>query len=110
MTQTVDRSDLAAPVVPDVVPRWLGQGRPEGRDAHWEVILWNDDHNTVDHVITALLKTIDEIGDLQSAARITMVAHHHGTAIAARCHQEKAELYRERLESFGLTATIRKDA
>lgn len=94
--------------VPDVVPRWLGQDRAQGHDARWEVILWNDDENTVDHVITALLKTIDEITDLPSAVQITMVAHHRGNAIAACCHQEKAELYRDRLESFGLTTTIRK--
>jgi ATP-dependent Clp protease adaptor protein ClpS len=35
-------------------------------------------------------------------------AHNHGQATVISCPLELAELYRERLESFGLTATIER--
>ena len=33
-------------------------------------------------------------------------AHYHGEAAVISCPKEAAEHYRDRLESFGLTATI----
>ncbi|MGH2583624.1 MAG: hypothetical protein ACRDJE_01785 [Dehalococcoidia bacterium] len=35
-------------------------------------------------------------------------AHEHGRALVIVCPLERAELYRDRLESRGLTATIEK--
>jgi ATP-dependent Clp protease adaptor protein ClpS len=35
-------------------------------------------------------------------------AHNHGKAIVTTCPLELAELYRDRLESYGLTASIEK--
>jgi ATP-dependent Clp protease adaptor protein ClpS len=37
-----------------------------------------------------------------------MEAHQKGKAVVITCPLELAELYRERLQTFGLTATIEK--
>jgi ATP-dependent Clp protease adaptor protein ClpS len=71
----------------------------------WRVILHNDDHNSMDHVVASLLKCVPSL-DLERAVEIMLTAHNHGEAEVIACPKETAELYRERLESCGLTATI----
>jgi ATP-dependent Clp protease adaptor protein ClpS len=108
MPRTLNRSVVDAPVVPDVVPRWISEGRSHAPDERWQVILWNDDHNTIDHVVAVLMRSIDEITGVPAALRLTMAAHQYGKVSVAVCHQEKAERYRDRLEGYGLTATLEK--
>jgi ATP-dependent Clp protease adaptor protein ClpS len=73
----------------------------------YRVQLHNDEHNAMDHVVDALLKTIPHM-TTDRAAEIMLQAHNHGQATVITCPLELAELYRERLESFGLTATIER--
>jgi len=73
----------------------------------WSVILHNDDHNDMLHVVQSLVKSVPNLGTVR-ATKIMLEAHNHGKAIVITCPLELAELYRERLESFGLTATIEK--
>lgn len=89
--------------VPDKIPFNLGKERSSGRP--YQVVLWNDDHNTVDHVITVLIRAIDCL-DLAAAVRVMETAHTKGTAIVVQAVQEQAEHYRQQLEHGGLTATI----
>ncbi len=71
----------------------------------YRVILHNDDVNTMDHVVRALLRSVPSL-TREEATAIMLEAHHHGRAIVIECPKEAAEHYRARLESFGLTATI----
>jgi len=71
----------------------------------YRVVLHDDDHNTMDHVVYALLASVPSL-DEEAAASIMLTAHLHGQAIVIECPKETAEHYREKLESFGLTATI----
>ena len=71
------------------------------------VVLHNDDVNSMEHVVHALLVSIPEV-ELERAAEIMLLAHNHGQADVISCPFERAELYRDRLESHGLTATIRR--
>ena len=71
------------------------------------VVLHNDDVNAMDHVVNALLGSVPELAT-EDAARIMLIAHEHGQADIISCPFERAELYRDRLESHGLTATIRR--
>ena len=71
----------------------------------WAVVLHNDDHNSMEHVVESLLKSVPRLSPEQ-AVEIMTTAHEHGQAIVTACPKETAEFYRERLESFGLTATI----
>lgn len=74
----------------------------------YRVILHNDDHNTMDGVVLALTKSVPSLS-IEQAIAIMMEAHANGLALVIVCPLEQAELYRERLESFGLTSTIESD-
>ncbi|MEA2642274.1 MAG: ATP-dependent Clp protease adaptor protein ClpS [Chloroflexota bacterium] len=71
----------------------------------WVVILYNDDVNSMDHVVASLLKSIPTL-KAQQAVLIMYEAHNHGRALVVTCPLELAELYRDRLQTFGLTASI----
>lgn len=71
----------------------------------WSVILHNDDHNEMVYVVQSLVKSVPNLGTTR-AVRIMLEAHNHGRALVTTCPLELAELYRDRLEGFGLTATI----
>ena len=73
----------------------------------WSVILHNDDHNEMLYVVRSLTKSVPNLGTTR-ATQIMLEAHNHGKAVVTTCPLELAELYRDRLESFGLTATIEK--
>jgi ATP-dependent Clp protease adaptor protein ClpS len=69
------------------------------------VILHNDDHNSMDYVVRSLLKAVPQL-TTERAAEVMLEAHNHGQAAVIVCPLETAELYRDRLQTFGLTATI----
>jgi ATP-dependent Clp protease adaptor protein ClpS len=71
----------------------------------WRVMLHNDDVNDMQHVVAALIKTVPSL-TRQRATGIMLEAHLHGVAQVVICPKEHAEMYRERLEGFGLTSTI----
>lgn len=73
----------------------------------YRVILHNDDVNEMGHVVRALLASVPEL-DVRSATEIMLTAHLRGRAEVIACPLERAELYRDRLESHGLTATIER--
>lgn len=102
---TVEPPAVEPPVVEPIEqtrPRELTETLPPYR-----VQLHNDDHNAMDHVVEALLKTIPHMTS-ERAAEIMLHAHNHGQATVITCPLELAELYRERLEAYGLTATIER--
>lgn len=71
----------------------------------YRVILHNDDHNSMDHVVRSLLRCVPSL-TMEAAAEIMLSAHNHGQATVIECPKEAAEHYRGCLESAGLTATI----
>lgn len=71
----------------------------------YAVILHNDDHNSMDYVVRSLLKAVPQL-TTERAAEVMLEAHNHGRALVIACPLETAELYRDRLQTFGLTATI----
>lgn len=72
----------------------------------YEVILYNDDVNLVEHVVNSLVKVFGHTEHL--AVKITLEAHERGNAIAAVEEQELAQLHKDQLQTFGLTASIHK--
>jgi ATP-dependent Clp protease adaptor protein ClpS len=70
-----------------------------------KVVLFNDDHNSMDHVVRSLVRSVPGLST-QQAVKIMVQAHLTGRAIVIVCPLELAELVRDRLESCGLTATI----
>lgn len=71
----------------------------------YRVVLHNDDHNSMDHVVRSLPKAVPSLTP-ERAAEIMLEAHNHGRATVITCPKEAAEHYRDRLETFALTATI----
>ena len=96
--------------VPDVETRPdVGSEKSEKTEIlpPYQVILHNDDHNDMVYVVQCLLKSVPKLGRVR-AIEIMFEAHNRGQAVVITCPLELAELYRERLEGFGLTATIEK--
>ena len=73
----------------------------------YRVILHNDEVNEMGHVVRSLLAAVPEL-DANRATEIMLEAHLRGLADVIACPLERAELYRDRLKTFGLRATIEK--
>jgi ATP-dependent Clp protease adaptor protein ClpS len=71
----------------------------------YNVILFNDEYNSMDYVVAVLLHTINTLTQAE-AEQIMLTAHLMGRAIVITCPKETAEFYQERILSYGLTATI----
>lgn len=74
----------------------------------YRVLLHNDDFNSMEHVVQALLKTVSSLTQPQ-AINIMMEAHNSGVALVITCEQEHAEFYCESLKLQGLSSTIEPD-
>ncbi len=90
-------------VIPDIDKDTLRKLCPP-----YKVILHNDDHNSMDLVILALVKSVPSLSE-EEAIEIMFTAHTEGSAVVITCPQETAEFYQERITSFGLTCTIEPD-
>lgn len=71
-----------------------------------QVVLFNDDHNTVDFVVESLMQVFGHPVGL--AAKIMMEAHEKGRAIAEVESETPARLHKEQLQSLGLTAEVER--
>ncbi len=103
---------MTTPAGPATLPREQTAPREEQEQRSmpralepYKVILHNDDHNSMDHVVRSLTKAVPGLG-VRKAFKIMLEAHNSGKAVVIVCPLEPAELYRDRLQSFGLTATI----
>jgi len=74
----------------------------------YKVILFNDDHNDMDYVVSVLLRLINHL-TAPEAIDIMLTAHLTGSAVVVVCPKESAEYYQERLLNAGLFATIEPD-
>lgn len=72
----------------------------------YAVILHNDDVHAMVEVVQALRRSIPGMSAMK-ATRIMLDAHHHGQAVVIVCPLEQAEYYQQRLQTYGLTVTIR---
>ena len=70
----------------------------------YKVLLHNDDKNSMEHVIKALMRVFRF--EQQECERIMAEAHKNGVALCAVEPYEQAELHRDQLISFSLVATI----
>ena len=72
----------------------------------FQVILHNDDHNTMEHVIAALMQVFGHSAHL--AFKIMKEAHLKGKAVADVEPETEAKLHRDQLQSLSLTSTVEK--
>ncbi|NEO58210.1 MAG: ATP-dependent Clp protease adapter ClpS [Okeania sp. SIO3B5] len=74
----------------------------------YRVLLHNDDFNSMEYVVQALMKTVPSLTQPQ-AVDIMMEAHSNGIALVITCALEHAEFYCQNLKHQGLTSTIEPD-
>lgn len=74
----------------------------------YAVILYNDDYHSMDYVVEALVKSVPDL-IVEEAIGIMFEAHNTGSAVVIICLLEQAELYRERIQSYGLGVGIKKE-
>lgn len=90
---------------PEITPRTRPQ---ETRDPGYLVICWNDPVNLMEYV-THVFRTV--FGWSRPRAEKHMLeVHEKGQSVLTRESFEKAEYYLHQLHSYGLTATLEKDA
>ena len=70
----------------------------------WNVVLHNDWNNSMPKVVYVLVRTIPGM-NVRRATALMYEAHSKGQATVKRCHQELAEMYAEKLQQRGLTAS-----
>jgi ATP-dependent Clp protease adaptor protein ClpS len=70
----------------------------------YRVLLHNDDHNSMEHVVKALKRVFNF--ELSVCELIMMEAHKNGMALCIVEPLEKAEHHRDQLNSFSLISTI----
>ncbi len=70
----------------------------------YQVLLHNDDNNSMEHVIKALKRVFKF--EFRVCERIMMEAHQTGIALCTVEPLEKAEHHRDQLSSFSLISTI----
>ena len=71
----------------------------------YAVILENDDVHSMEFVVAALLKSVPRLST-ERAVEVMFEAHRNGEAVVVVCPLEQAELYRDRLRSFGLGVRV----
>ena len=95
-------SDPATQVRPEIDPDTIRRLLPP-----YAVFLHNDDVNEMLYVVRSIVMCVPEV-TFEQAVQIMMEAHEAGSAHVVTCPLERAELFRDRLQSRGLTATIEK--
>ena len=70
------------------------------------VILHNDDVHDMLEVVQALRRSVPAL-TAAKATRIMLEAHNTGQAVVIACPLEEAEFYQQRLQTYGLTVTVR---
>lgn len=68
------------------------------------LILWNDDHNTFDHVIFCMMKYLD-YSEAQ-AEKIAWKVHNEGKCAVLEGSFTEVEVYRKILQQEGLTVSV----
>ena len=105
MAMTAARMAMtAAPTEPSTIEQ-AGTGTVVVTLPPYRLLLHNDEVNSMDHVVQALLKSVPELAP-EEAVAVMLEAHAQGVALVIVCPLERAELYRDRLQGQGLTATI----
>lgn len=70
----------------------------------FNLVLHNDDVNDMGHVVDSLT-AVTPVRE-SDARKIMITAHFRGRAVVMTTHRERAELYRDRLRSKALIATV----
>ena len=99
--------DMLTMTLPEVDVEAL-QRSLEERLPRYAVILYNDDYHSMDYVVEALVKSVPDL-IVEEAVGIMFEAHNTGRAVVIVCLLEQAELYRDRIQGYGLGVSIERE-
>lgn len=89
------------------IPDKILEGKiEEAFEKHWHVLVWNDPINLMTYVVFVFMKVL--AFQKETATKHMLEVHHQGKSCVATETREKAELYHQQLQSFGLTVTLQK--
>jgi ATP-dependent Clp protease adaptor protein ClpS len=97
--EITDTAVLEAPVKKPAPPR-----REPLKLPPYKVLLHNDEVNTFEHVIRAIVQ-LTGLGTKEALLR-AIQAHESGVALLLVTHRERAELYVEQFASLSLTVSV----
>lgn len=72
----------------------------------WAVLVWNDDVNTFDHVIKALIDILNH--SRARAEQLALRVHNTGKAVVAVRPKEEAVVAARRFQDRGIWATVER--
>ncbi len=75
-------------------------------EKNWNVIVWNDPVNLMNYVVFVFMKVL--AFPKEKATKHMLEVHHQGKSCVATETREKAELYHQQLQGFGLNVTIER--
>ena len=93
----------------NVLPDQITESSTETKellDKGWNVIVWNDHVNLMDYVVYVFQRVLGF--PEAKATRHMLEVHYQGKSCVATEPREKAELYWQQLQQFGLRTTIEK--
>ncbi len=73
-------------------------------EKNWNVIVWNDPINLMTYVVFVFMKVL--AFPKEKATKHMLEVHHNGKSCVATETREKAELYFQQLQGYGLTVSI----
>jgi ATP-dependent Clp protease adaptor protein ClpS len=73
-------------------------------EKNWNVIVWNDPINLMNYVVFVFMKVL--AFPKPKATKHMLEVHHQGKSCVATETREKAELYHQQLQGYGLTVTL----
>jgi ATP-dependent Clp protease adaptor protein ClpS len=80
----------------------------EAFEKNWNVIVWNDPINLMSYVVFVFMKVL--AFTKEKATKHMLEVHHQGKSVVAAETREKAELYQQQLQLFGLQVTIEQSS
>jgi ATP-dependent Clp protease adaptor protein ClpS len=99
------RSDLSMATETLPEPVEVTEGKiEEAFEKSWNVIVWNDPVNLMSYVVFVFMKVLGFTKE--KATRHMLEVHEKGKSLVATETREKAELYFQQLQNFGLTVTL----
>ena len=82
----------------------VGSADGLGLDGQCQVVLYNDNVNTCEHVVKCLMRIFGH--SFEMAKKLMWEAHNQGRTIAQVEEKEQAVLHKQQLASAGLTAEV----
>ncbi|NUN92155.1 MAG: ATP-dependent Clp protease adapter ClpS [Verrucomicrobiae bacterium] len=83
------------------------EARPRTEADHgWNVIVWNDEVNLMSYVVFVFQRVLGF--DRPKATRHMLEVHQRGRSCVATASREKAELYWQQIQQYGLRVTLER--